>query len=547
MECTSKTDKYSFLKIFLAGALVALFLPVAAQVADLVLVNGKIFTGVGDAGFANAVAIRGNTILAVGSNANIRRHIGKATRQIDLKGKTVIPGINDAHYHHRPAHLGYTIDFPETGVAEWSACRDSLMQAIANTPAGTWIFGSLDIGVMSDTSINRYLLDSLSSDHPIWLAAYWGHGSILNSAALKALDITGHQADPPGGMMERTGEGIINGRLQEEAQLYGQPLPFIKDDLAITSLRQLARDASGWGITTIQNMCTAATPEVYGRWLPAAEFPLRMRLIRWGKLSNDDYSRLSNPSLDKWLQGSRYYTGGIKWMLDGTPLERGAAMSTDYADKRFWKGSLNYNEAELATIIKWSAATDRPLHIHAVGDRSIATLINGLEKNESAGKIPRIRIEHGDGIRPEHYNALKKQKIIVVQNPAHLMMDSVMRLRWQAGVLQTALPLKSLLRAGIPLALGSDGPMNPYLNIFFACVHPLRPQEALTVREAVSAYTLGSAKAEGREKTKGTIEKGKVADLAVLSQDIFAVPLQQLPGTRSVLTILDGKIVHVSF
>lgn len=534
----------------LCGLLIFLQQITFAQAPDLVLYNGKIFTATGPNHFVKAVAIRGNRIQATGTDASVRRLCRRDTKQIDLQGKTVVPGFNDAHYHHQPKKNGYTISFREPGVSAWQECRDSLLAATKRLPPDTWIFGNIDIAIATDSSINRYRLDSISTNNPIWLTAYWGHGSILNSAALKALGIGLQQRDPVGGLMERTRDTeIINGRLQEEAQLFGQALPFIDDKGAINSLKELASTASRFGITTIQNMCTAAPPEAYGRWLPASEFPIRMRLIRWGKLNDDKYSRSSNnEALEKWLTGSLYYLGGTKWMLDGTPLERGAATQMEYADKRFWKGSLNYDNFSIANMINWGAEGNKPLHFHAVGDRCIAVLLQEIDKVANSGtKLSRLRIEHGDGIQPAMYAAIKKHGIMVVQNPAHLMTDSVMRVRWTSKMLTTAFPLKSLLKAGIPLALGSDGPLNPFLNIYFACTHATRPQEALSREEAVIAYTRTAAQAEGKEAIKGTLQAGKLADLTVLSQDIFTIPLTALPATYSVLTLVDGKIIHVSY
>jgi len=146
----------------------------------------------------------------------------------------------------------------------------------------------------------------------------------------------------------------------------------------------------------------------------------------------------------------------------------------------------------------------------------------------------RVRFEHGDGLFPDLVPRAKQFGVVVVQNPTHL-----------AGVkLAHAQPLRSLLADGIPVALGSDGPMNPYLNIMLASTHPNRPSEAMSREQAVTAYTLTSAYAEFTEKDKGSLETGKLADFTVLSQDIFSVPPQELPNTESILTMVGGKIVY---
>lgn len=157
----------------------------------------------------------------------------------------------------------------------------------------------------------------------------------------------------------------------------------------------------------------------------------------------------------------------------------------------------------------------------------------------------RPRIEHGDMFEPAHVERAKRLGVVVVQNPAHFMLGPLMKARLGDRAARTTM-VKSIVRSGVPFALGSDGPINPFLNIMFATINEGNPQEALTVEDALTAYTRGSAYAEFAEKTKGTLAPGMLADLAILSQDIFRVPPPDLPKTTSVLTIVGGRIVHGS-
>jgi hypothetical protein len=160
--------------------------------------------------------------------------------------------------------------------------------------------------------------------------------------------------------------------------------------------------------------------------------------------------------------------------------------------------------------------------------------------------VRRVRIEHGDGIMPDLVPRTKELGVIVVVNPTHFTLRELFLKRFGAERTNQMQPLRSLLTAGIPVAIGSDGPNNPYLNIMLASLHPGKPQEAITCEQAVTAYTLTAAYAEFAEKEKGSLEAGKLADLAVLSQDIFHVPPEDLPKSESVLTIVGGKIVYDS-
>ena len=184
------------------------------------------------------------------------------------------------------------------------------------------------------------------------------------------------------------------------------------------------------------------------------------------------------------------------------------------------------------------------LMFHTSGYPSAAAMLDAMDatggKKVWYGK--RVRFEHGDGLFPDLVPRAKEMGIVVVQNPTHF--DPRLLSGPASPGFKESQPFRSLIAAGIPVAIGSDGPMNPYLNIMMACIDPGRPSEAITREQAVTAYTLTSAYAEFAEKEKGSLEPGKLADLAVLSQDIFTVPIPELPKTESVLTLVGGKIVY---
>ena len=232
---------------------------------------------------------------------------------------------------------------------------------------------------------------------------------------------------------------------------------------------------------------------------------------------------------------------GIKWILDGTPFERGAALRRPYNDRAEWRGKLNFAEAEVAAMLDESLELDQPLLLHCAGDKPVEVAFDAMEgyRTKVDWRTKRVRIEHGDGVIADLIPRAKKLGVVVVQNPSHFVDAELFRQRWGPDMQ----PLRSLLDAGIPLALGSDGPMNPFLNILFATTHPYAPTQAITREAGGHGIHAGSAFAEFAEDRKGTLAVGKLADLAVLSQDIFAVPAPELPQTRSVLTIVGGRVV----
>jgi predicted amidohydrolase YtcJ len=242
---------------------------------------------------------------------------------------------------------------------------------------------------------------------------------------------------------------------------------------------------------------------------------------------------------------------GKKWITDGTPLERLAVMRAPYADSPGCHGRLNYPPDTLRAILAEALAAhgptpaDQQLMLHAVGDSTIRLLLGTMQQlaPDSVWRARRVRIEHGDWLSGDLIPVAKRLGIVVVQNPTHFALGPVVPARFGSAVagFQT---VRDLVEAGVPLAIGSDGPRNPFLNIMLATINPTHPEQALTREQAVTAYTRGSAYAEFAEREKGTLAPGMLADLAVLSQDIFTIAPDTIPATHSILTLLGGRPVH---
>ena len=522
-----------------------------AEPADLILFNGKVFTSDSVQPYAQAVAIRGERIIAVGKYEEISSLAGVKTRLIDLQGRVVIPGINDAHFHFMPDPKGYTLQFKSMNPT-WKETVGAIDTAVKQIPPGTWIFGDLGLAERPGSEATRFALDRVAPNHPV-LLRYDGHGYIINSAAMPLLQIVEEEPDPAGGSYEHVeGSNRINGRLWEYAEWKPNRIlaSQISDEDIIKHLRTLADEAVRNGITSMQIM-SYMTIDRFVRLLINADLPIRVRAIPFS-MTNIQGRDLSEIRLIPKLQfaDTKVTAGGIKWILDGSPIERGAAVRKPYNDRPGWYGKLNFSEADMVSMIKESLQFNQQLIIHSVGDKTTELLI---DKMEQAGekidwKSKRVRIEHGDGLLPDLIPRARRLDIIVVENPTHFSLKDILNSRY--GIDHKYMPLRSLLEAGIIIAFGSDantggsgGAMNPYLNIMFAAIHPARSSEAITREQAVEAYTRGSAYAEFAENEKGTITKGKQADLTILSQDIFKVPFDELPNTRSILTLVGGKIV----
>jgi predicted amidohydrolase YtcJ len=234
--------------------------------------------------------------------------------------------------------------------------------------------------------------------------------------------------------------------------------------------------------------------------------------------------------------------GPVKYILDGTPMERGAAMRADYSDAAGHRGRINYDDSEIARMLRAAATTDKPLLVHVSGDASLEKLFSIMRGAPVDWKTKRVRVEHGDWAG-EFMDDARDLGVVIVQNPSHFMIPGLVQKRFGDERLRTYMVFRSVPERGIPLAVGSDGPINPWLNMMFATMHPRNPSEAMGREQFVTAYTRGSAYAEFEEKEKGTLAPGMLADLAVLSQDVFTVPPPELPKTTSVLTMIGGQIV----
>ena len=499
-----------------------------AQAPDTVIYSAKIFSSVPGRPFVQAIAIRGQRIVAIGADDAILRTAAASTRKIDAGGRVVIPGFNDAH-----THLGASLPSTSVGLSgqepSWEEVRSALARAVEKTAEGPLLTATIGARVFEDSNVDRKTLDAISSVRPIRLSAWTGHGAILNSPALRLYGIREDQPDPPGGWYGRDTNKRLDGHLYEYAAL--RLSGTVDPNRAAQAWDAVTLRAAEFGLTSIQNMTFEAERDraLFAQHPPRIRIRINTMLANW----NDSAKPPAEPHEP------------IKLIVDGSPVEHFAAMLRPYSDDARTSGRLNVPETELCGAIRNAVRNGRQLMLHVVGDRAVEVALNCMERQSGVDwPRQRVRFEHGDMVTPEMFARVRKLGVIVVQNPSHFTIGDVLIARWgrdRAAVAQSA---RSLIAAGIPFALGSDGPMNPFVNIMLACMHPGRPSEGLTREQAVQAYTQTSAFAEFAEDQKGTLEIGKLADLAILSQDIFSVPLQELPKTRSLLTMVGGKVIY---
>ncbi|MEP6992818.1 MAG: amidohydrolase family protein [bacterium] len=498
---------------------------------DLILTGGKVFTADSLHPWAEAIAIRGERIVAVGSNADIRSLAKRGSREIGLGGRTVIPGINDAHDHVGDVAPGREIRMSSAPTPDPAAAQvlDSLRAAVGTLNTGTWLKVTIGLRALDDSTLRRRALDIVAPNNPVLLWTWWGHGAILNTVALRRVRIADDAIDPLGGFYERDASGRLTGRLDEYAEwgalrrIYSS-VPMKE---SIGALRAFGDSSLRLGVTSVQDMAGDFEPAYTIRAFREARLPIRIRLIRWsipdgrGRNEAEWNSVPAHPA-------PRVTVSGRKWVLDGTPIERLALMTHAYSGQPGYLGKLDFPvdtvRAILAGALKPGAAQ---LHLHVVGDSTPAIVLALMESlaPDSVWRGKRVRFEHARGVVGDLVARAVRLGVVIAQPRPGSPIDT-----WRA--------------AGIPLAYGSDQLRNPYFNMMqMVSSRPGSKSETITREQAVVIATRGSAYAEFAEHDKGTLAPGMLADIAVLSQDIFTVAPGALPATTSVLTLVGGRVV----
>ncbi len=504
-----------------------------SQSADIILTNGKIFTSDAKQLYVQALAIKGNRILASGSNTAIIKLVTAKTKRIDLQGRTVVPGFNDAHDHLgwlSPVGIGFNYTEMNPAGLSKAAVLDSITRLTKMAKPNQWISGWIGTSVLFDTTM-RAALDSTTPGNPVVLQVWWGHGQVVNRKALEASEIFDKDKDPVGGWYVReSARGEITA-IQENAEV---PVwnAWLGSDYKgqLTGLRFFSDKQLKAGITSVQQMSSSFNAAESIRFFKAANLPQRIRIIAWPR------STESGRKLPEWNVNSNptplANISGVKYVIDGTPLEQNALNKKPYVKDSPLYGRLNYPVDTIKQILKEALSSHRQLIMHITGDSTMAIVLS-LMKQLASGEVwktKRVRIEHNStsNITDAEIKDVKDLGLLMMHTPKYC---------------QTS-PIRSLVEKGIVVGISPDGTTNPFWDIMVITSQQSNPSENITREQAVIAYTKINAFAEFKENEKGTLTKGMLADLAILSQDLFTIPTEQLPAIQSVLTIVDGKIVY---
>jgi predicted amidohydrolase YtcJ len=525
--------------------------------ADQIIINANIHTGDVVLPAARALAISGPSIAAVGDDAEIRRLAGPATNVIDAGGRLVVPGFNDAHVHLiRGAEELVGVKLRPARDERELARR--LAEHAATLPAGRWIRGGYwDHEAWPSRSVpTREQIDAATPAHPVFVERLDGHMALANSLALQLAGIADSTEAPPGGTIVRDARGRPTGLLKDNAMtLVARAIPRDEREEVVAKTRAALRHAASLGVTTIQDM-TAGAVELAAYQLLRDRGELTARIYA---IQNCDPSPLIAAGVrtgcgDDWLR-----IGGIKLFADGSMGSGTAAFFEPYSDDPSTCGLLIHTPERLEeAIFAADAAGFQPI-VHAIGDRANALVLDVFEKLQAArGKRDRrARIEHAQVVRRQDLSRFAPLGVIASIQPSHCIDD----MRWAekrigARRCAEAYNVRSFLDAGVKVAFGTDWfvePLNPMLGLYAAVARQFSdgapqggwyPHERIAVARAVDCYTRGSAYAERTEDRKGSLMPGRLADLVILSDNLFTIPPRAILDTRPLLTMVGGRVVH---
>jgi hypothetical protein len=535
------------------------FLQAQASVT-LLLINGKVWTVDPKQQQAEAVAIQGNRIVAVGSTSEILKLKTADSGVINLEGKRVLPGFNDAHVHFYSG--GANLAGPQLRYSKSEQdFRDTVAAYARRQPKGRWITGgSWDEQNWTPARLpTRHLIDAVTPDWPVFVNRLDGHESLANSVALKLAGINRNTKDIPGGVIVRDSNGDPTGILKDAAQsLVERVIPAPTQDQIRDAIRAAQDYASQQGVTSVQDM--SASPDVfraYQTMLHNGE--LRVRISGHQPLTT--WQTLACVGLLAGFGNEHLHIGALKGFADGSLGSTTALMFEPYLDAPATSGIPSAELADGAEMwrnIESADAAGLQIAIHAIGDKANNTILDFYDRaeREHGQRDRRFRIEHAQHLLPSDIPRFGQLHVIASMQPYHCIDDG----RWAEKRIgperaKSTYAFRSLLDSGATLAFGSDwdvAPMTPLMGIYAAVTrrtldgkHPdgWVPEQKITVAEAVRAYTMGSAYASFEENLKGSIEVGKLADLVVLSDDIFAIDPVRIADTKVRMTIFDGKVV----
>jgi len=565
MAWTSKSSCKAFLTLLFSWMLVACQSPKHQDTADAIYINGRIWTGSGDAVFVSALAVKGNTIMAAGTDDEIKAFKSDDTQVVDLQGRLVVPGFNDAHMHFTSgASILSNVDLLAT--TSLQEMKSAIVAFAQKHPEKKWLKGrGWQYGFFPGGMPDKSYLDSLVPDRPVFLSAYDGHTGLANSKAMEMVGINKNTIYKGFGSIVKDAAGNPTGVFLEDAQsIIKNAIPVDTWTERLSAAENCMKHLSEMGITSVQNAHGDADEyKLFKTLLDSNKFSVRYAMAfsvdhETKPETIQEYMQLKKlPSDRNWFKAD-----AIKFMIDGVIESHTAIMLNPYSDipKEHAEQKNDFAipiEKYRDLVVKLDSA-EFQLYTHAIGDRSVREVLNAYEyaSMRNKRKDQRFRIEHIEQVQPEDIPRFASLGVLPSMQPIHADPGTVDV--WGRNVGQERLPnsfvWNSMIKSGATLVYGSDWPacisLNPIHGLHSAVNRQTIkgvpeggwvPEQRITVSQALKAYTVNGAYASFEEKTKGKLEKGFLADFVVLSQDLFTINPSKIHETKVLLTVVDGK------
>jgi predicted amidohydrolase YtcJ len=524
----------------------------APPAVDLLIINADIWTGNDQQPRAQSMAISGDTILMISSEAALPAMVASAKKVVDMEGRFITPGFIDSHVHLlMGGNSLLSVELRDAATQEEFTRR---ITDYAKTLApGQWVLeGNWDHTLWGGELPRKEWIDAETKDHPVALYRLDGHMMLANSAALKMAGIDKNTADVAGGEIVRNADGSPTGVLKDNAmnQLLAA-IPPLTTDQKKAAIRAATDYFLSHGVTTVFDVDSLGTYEIAAEMKAAGNLSLRLNLAdplyQWEGLSK------KNVEHNDWLN-----TGALKGFVDGSLGSHTAAFREDYTDEPTDKGFFLVPKEELYQHISGADKAGLQVMVHAIGDSANQTLLDVFHQviQENDPRDRRFRVEHAQHLAPADIARFAEDGIIVSMQPYHAIDDG----RWAeeligAERIKTTYAFKSLLDAGATLAFGSDWPVapgSPLMGIYAATARQTLdgqnpdgwvPEQKISAAQALLAYTKNGAYAAFEEHRKGTLEVGKLADFVVLSEDITTVAPAAIRDLEVLSTYLGGRMV----
>jgi len=539
--------------------------------ADVIFVHGNVYTGVAmTSGFsairrAQAIAVRGDRIEAVGENADILKLKGPETKVIDLSGKFVMPGFNDAHAH-LAAGGAEKLNVNLAGVKSLEEFRARIRAKVESAKPGDWILGGgWDENLWPVKVLpTRWDVDEVSAGHPVFLERVDGHVAVANTQALKLASITIASRDPRSGKIDRDSNSQPNGILRERArEAVTSVIPEPTHDRRREAMETALAEAARWGVTSVQDNSSWEDFQVLEELEGSGK--LTARVTEWLPFNDSveqlNVKRKEHPESDKML-----HTGMLKAFMDGSLGSHTAALIEPYADDPNNSGLPQYEPAKLNEMAKERVLAGYQLGFHAIGDKGVQMALDAFGEATKAAKEKKVkaanggdeyrpRIEHAQVTTPLQIVKFRDLKVVASMQPSHLLTD----MKWAEARVgpkraEHSYAWAEFLKRGVTLAFGTDFPVesiSPFRGLYAATTRKSEsgkeeyfPEQKITMDQAIAAYTTGSTFAEFAEKEKGLIVAGMLADFVVLDRDVTAVVPQKVLETKVLRTVVGGKTVY---